>query len=218
LTRTEDAWFFLSRVSFHASTVWDKILSLVWVRLGSVVTKSMYIASITPNYIRRHKHIDYRRDDDSRFPESASWVTIFKPRFAFQQLNSCYSWNKKMKKHLFEWARCQKTFGGILFHKEVKSSDSTTWFKSLTVSNPTLKMVYAIASSCWTGFHDHCFWEMEARLIKWYHCLLFKRQLFFWLHTYSLWLRYYIYVKSQAFFPIPSLLYSHNISICRKWW
>ncbi len=42
----------------------------------------------------------------------------FKPRFAFQQWNKGWSWNMKLKKHLSEWARCQKAIGGIYFTKK----------------------------------------------------------------------------------------------------
>jgi hypothetical protein len=41
-----------------------------------------------------------------------------KPRFAFQQWNRCQSWEKKLKKHLSEWAWCQKAIGGFYFTKK----------------------------------------------------------------------------------------------------
>ncbi len=45
---------------------------------------------------------------------------IFRPLFAFQQWNKCYSWYMKMKKkkHLSEWAWCQKAIGGFYFTKK----------------------------------------------------------------------------------------------------
>jgi hypothetical protein len=65
-------------------------------------------------FLASHTNIGYKCED-GRFLKSASCVTNIKPRFDFQQWNRAWSWNKKLKKHWFEWARCQKFIGGIHF-------------------------------------------------------------------------------------------------------
>jgi hypothetical protein len=43
---------------------------------------------------------------------------IFKPRFAFQQWNRGYCWNKNLKMHLSDWAQRQIAIDGINFKNE----------------------------------------------------------------------------------------------------
>jgi hypothetical protein len=47
----------------------------------------------------------------------------------------------KLKKPLFCSGSMSESHWWYLFHKEVKSSDSTTWFRILTIPNPGLKAV-----------------------------------------------------------------------------
>ncbi len=66
-------------------------------------------------------------------------LTNFKPRFVFRQWNRGSSWNRKLKTHLTDWARCQKANGGIYFTKKWRAEtlqpclefdNLKPWFKS----------------------------------------------------------------------------------------
>ncbi len=69
-----------------------------------------------------------------------------------------------------------------LFHKEVKSWDSTTWFRIWRFQTPGLKAVSSNLSPGWTvcflGLMIGVFWKRESIPIKRHHCLLYNRQLF----------------------------------------
>ncbi len=58
--------------------------------------------------------IDYRCED-GRFPVSASCVTILIPDSLWSRETMVYFGIKSWKKHLSDWARCQKAVGGIYF-------------------------------------------------------------------------------------------------------
>ncbi len=55
------------------------------------------------------------RCEDGRFPASANCLTISNPESLSSSKKGVKSRNKTLKKHLSEWARCQKAIGGIHF-------------------------------------------------------------------------------------------------------
>ncbi len=61
------------------------------------------------------------RCEDGRFPVSASWVTISNHESLSSSETGIQSW----KKHLTDWARCQKAIGGIYFPKKWRAE--TPW-------------------------------------------------------------------------------------------
>jgi hypothetical protein len=64
--------------------------------------------------------LDYR-GENGLFLVTASYVTISKPKFAFQRWNGALCRDKKLKKYLSRWARCEKGVGGISFTNKWKA-------------------------------------------------------------------------------------------------
>ncbi len=77
-----------------------------------------------------------------------------------------------------------------LFHKEVKSWDSTTWFRIWLFQTPAYKSVSSNASPGWMvrflGVMIGVFWKRESRPIQCHQRRLLTCQIFFCLHIYSL--------------------------------
>ncbi len=62
-----------------------------------------------------------------------------KSRFAFQQWNKGWSWNKKLKKALIWISLMPETHWRYVFHKQVKSWDFKTWFRFWQFRTPAWK-------------------------------------------------------------------------------
>ncbi len=115
----------------------------------------------------------------------------FKPRFAFERWNRDYSWNKKLKKKTPIWiSLMSENHWWYLFHKEVKSWDSTTWFRIWQFQTSAWKLclqMHLLAERfVFLKVMIGVSWKRVSRPVQWHQCRLYTRQRFFCLYIYSL--------------------------------
>ncbi len=91
----------------------------------------------------------------------------FQTQIAFQQWNRGSSWNKKLTS-AFIWTRSMsESHWWYLFHKAVKSWDSTTWFRIWRFQTLGFKSVSSKASSGWTiGFFFFFFFDDDRGFLR----------------------------------------------------
>jgi hypothetical protein len=117
----------------------------------------------------------------------------FKPRFAFQQQNSGYARNKKLKKKktlISLSLLMSESHWWHLLHREVKSGDWTTWFRIWQFQNVAWKrylQMHLLAEQFVFWWDDRGYPKEKSRPIKWHQCCLLTRQLIFRHHIYTLW-------------------------------
>jgi hypothetical protein len=92
-----------------------------WLTLGSwpepwTMDMKMVVLSCLP-ILWQVRAIDYRRED-GRFPVSMSFVTISNPDSLSSSETGVNPSIRSWKKHLSEWARCQKAICSIYFTKK----------------------------------------------------------------------------------------------------
>ncbi len=112
-----------------------------------------------------------------------------KLRFAFQLWKRRLSWNKKLKKHLSEWASCQKAIGGIYFTKKRRAETLQPGlefdnFKSRLQSG-IFRCISWLNSSFFRG-GDRGFLKEEVKTYLMAPMLPLKLSIFFCLTIYSL--------------------------------
>jgi hypothetical protein len=121
-------------------------------------------------------------------------VAISNHRFAFQQWKQGV--NPRIRswiKHSSDWARCQKGHWWYLFHKEVKSWDSTTWFRiwqfrtlaSLRYLQTHLLAKRFVFGGWWSGFSERGIQDVSDGT----HIASSFAKFIFRLYIYSLWNR-----------------------------
>jgi hypothetical protein len=76
----------------------------------------------------------------SSFFDVHKFLHNFKPWLALQQWNKGWSWNKNLKNARIWMSSISESHWWHLFHKEVKSLDSTTWFRIWRSHTPALKL------------------------------------------------------------------------------
>jgi hypothetical protein len=114
--------------------------------------------------------IDYRCEDGS--------FLVFVSCVACSNLNALYcsergsSSNQKLKKHLSDWAGCQKAIGGIYFTKKWKAETLQTGW-GFDNFKPRIKAVSSNASPRCTArlflrMMRGVFWKRESRPIQWH--------------------------------------------------
>ncbi len=95
-----------------------------------------------------------------------------------------------------------------LFHKEVKSWDSATWFRIWQYFKSRLKSGIFKGISWLNGLFlggmIGIFWKMESRPIKWHQCRLLTCLIVFYLHIYGLW-KYRTWTVSRSSFGALTL-------------
>ncbi len=116
-----------------------------------------------------------------------------KPPFAFQQWNRDKSWNKKLKKALIWLSSTPESHWWYLFHKKVKSWDSTTWFRIWQFQTSALKLYlqrHLLAEQIVIKDDDQDFLKegVKPNLMAPIPPLNSPTFFFFCLYIYSLWL------------------------------
>jgi hypothetical protein len=135
----------------------------------------------------RVANIDYRCED-GRFPVSASCVSISKPDLLSSSETGVNSGIRSWKKHLSDWARCQKAIGGIYFTKKWRAE---TLQRGLEFDNfkPRLKsgifkcISWLNGSSL--GGNDLGFLKEGVKTYQMAPMSPLNSQLFLCLHTYT---------------------------------
>jgi hypothetical protein len=94
------------------------------------------------------------------FSDVRELIDNFRPHFAFQHWNRGSFWNKKLKKHSSDRARCQKVVGGIYFTKKWRAETLQPGLEFDDFKH-WLKVISSNASPGWTvhflGGDDRCF-------------------------------------------------------------
>jgi hypothetical protein len=85
---------------------------------------------------------------DGRFSVSVGWVTISNPDLLSSCETGVNSGMRSWKKHLSEWALCQKAIGGICF-KEKRKAGTLQSGSECNNFKPRLKTISSIASPSW---------------------------------------------------------------------
>jgi hypothetical protein len=122
--------------------------------------------------------IDYRCED-GRFPVLASCVTISNPNLLSSSDTGVDPGIRSWKKHLSEWARCQKAIGGIYFTKKWRAETLQTGFEFDNFKSRLKSWIFKGISwlnGSFLGVMIRVFWKKESRPIKWHHCRLLTRQ------------------------------------------
>ncbi len=117
--------------------------------------------------------IDYRCEH-SPFPVSASCVTISNPDSLSSSGSEVYFEIKgwKIGRALIWMSLMSKSRWWYLFHEEVKSRDSTAWFRIWQFQTSALKVVSSNASPGWTvrfffSAMIEIFWIWDSSTIQW---------------------------------------------------
>jgi hypothetical protein len=79
---------------------------------------------------------------------------------------------KSWKRHVFEWAGCQKAIGGIYLTKKVRSWDSKTWFTYWQFQTPTFLLSSHRQSTSMSGVvrqeaNFWPIWPVSLRMQPW---------------------------------------------------
>ncbi len=111
--------------------------------------------------------IDYRFED-GRSPVSASCLTISNPNLLSSSETGVNPGLRSWKKHLSDWARCQKAVGGIYLTKK-RRAETLQPGSEFDNFKPRLKSVSSNVSHGWTvrfpGVMIGVFWKRESRPI-----------------------------------------------------
>ncbi len=104
------------------------------------------------------QHIDCRREND-RFQVFASCVTISNPGWLSSSETRINLGIRSWKKHLSEWARCQKAIGGIYFTKKWRTETLQPGLEFATFK-PRLKRGIFKCVSCLNGSFFWGWWSV----------------------------------------------------------
>jgi hypothetical protein len=135
--------------------------------------------------------IDYRCKD-GYLPVSAGCVTISNPNSLSRSETGVNPGMRSWKKHLSEWARCEKAIGGFYFTKKWRAE---TLQPGLEFDNfkPRLKSVVFKCISLLNGSFLRVmigvFWKSEVKTFVMVPMSPLTSPTFFRLHIYSLWLQ-----------------------------
>jgi hypothetical protein len=140
-----------------------------------------------------------------------------KPLFAFKQWNKGKTWNKKLKKHLTDWARCDKAIGGICFTKKWRAVTLQPGlefdnFKS-RLKSCIFKCIFRLNGSFfggwWSGFSERGSQDLSNGT----KCRLSTRQFFFsCLHIHSLWFILFLNRRCELLFAQKSTKHGSNLN------
>ncbi len=126
-------WFWSERSSEYFLWALLKVFSLI-------ITRSF----------SRIFSIDYRCEHGRFWCLRVAWQ--FKARTRFSAVKQGLILEKEAVKELIWMSLRSESHWWYLFHKEVKSWDSTTWFRIWQSQTPTSKLLSSNASSGWTVF------------------------------------------------------------------
>jgi hypothetical protein len=109
--------------------------------------------------------IDYRCEDVS-FPMSASCMTILNPDLLSSSETGINPGIRSWKKHLSEWARCQKAVGGIYFTKKWRAETPQPGLEFDNFKPRLRSGIFKCISwlnSLFLGAMNGVFWKRESR-------------------------------------------------------